>query len=126
MVLNINGVDFIDETNPDNSLVAYGGFKWQRNDIESPDAGRDLSGLMHRGRVSTKIRLDITCKPLTAEQAMLALQTIYPEFVTVTYTDPQDGLVTKTMYSNNNPATFLISKRGKEYWGGISFPLIEQ
>ena len=126
MVLNINGIDFINEVDPSLSLIAYGGFKWQRNDIDSPDAGRDMGGLMHRGRVATKIRLDITCKPLTADEAQLVLNTIYPEFVTVTYTDPQYGLVTKTMYSNNNPATFLLSKRGKEYWGGISFPLIEQ
>ena len=35
--------------------------------------------------------------------------------------------VTKTMYSNNNPASYLMRKPdGTEYWEGITFPLIEQ
>jgi hypothetical protein len=37
------------------------------------------------------------------------------------------GTVTKTMYSNNNPASFLMRKPdGTEWWSGISFPLIER
>ena len=36
-------------------------------------------------------------------------------------------LVTKTMYSNNNPATYLLNTRaGLKYWTGITFPLIER
>lgn len=51
-----------------------------------------------------------------------------PVFVTVQYYDPQLGAVTtKTMYSNNNPASFLIKREnGQEYWDGITFPLIEK
>ena len=107
--------------------VAYGGFKWQRYDVESPDAGRSLDGLMHRGRVSTKIKLEITCRPLTATELSTVLNAILPEYVTVTYSDPMYGSVTKTMYSNNNPATYLIKKpSGTEYWGSVTFPLVER
>lgn len=126
MILTIDGVDFIDNANPKNSYVAFGGVKWQRNDIDAPNSGRDLGGLMHRGRVATKIRLDITCRPLTEAEAQIVLNAIYPEYVTVTYTDPQYGVVTRTMYSNNNPASFLLKKSNTEYWGGITFPLVEQ
>jgi hypothetical protein len=51
-----------------------------------------------------------------------------PEWVQITYTDPQLGTeTTKTMYSNNNPANFLMKKRdGRELWGGITFPLVEK
>lgn len=108
--------------------IAKGGFKWSRNDIDEPNAGRNMSGRMLRGRVATKIRLDITCRPLTSEEAKIVLTAIMPEFVTVRYTDPQiGGMVTRTMYSNNNPAEFLMKKRdGREYWAGITFPLVEQ
>ena len=47
--------------------IKYQGVKWTRNDIDGPNAGRTLSGLMVRDRVATKIRLDITCRPITSD-----------------------------------------------------------
>lgn len=103
------------------------GFKWQRYDIDSPETGRALNGLMYRGRVATKIRLDIKCRPLTATELNTVLNAILPEYVTVTYSDPMYGTVTKTMYSNNNPAVHALTyPDGTEWWSGISFPLVER
>lgn len=121
MVFSINGIDMT-------PYVAFRGFKWTRNDIDGPDAGRTMSGLMMRERVSTKIRLDITCRPLLLQESQIVLSAIMPEYVTVTYTDPQmGGIVTKTMYSNNNPASYCIKKSdNREYWDGIEFPLVER
>jgi len=120
MIFKINGVDML-------PYVAYRGMKWQRNDIDAPDTGRNMAGHMLRYRVATKIRLDITCRPLTASEASTVLNAIRPTFVTVQYSDPMYGTVTKTMYSNNNPASFLIQKQnGVSYWDGITFPLIER
>ena len=121
MVLTVNNVDMT-------PYIAFGGVKWTRSDIDSPNTGRTMDGLMHRGRVTTKIRLDITCRPLSTAEASTVLSAIYPEYVTVSYTDPMAGTtVTKTMYSNNNPASFLIHRsNGLELWNGITFPLIER
>lgn len=120
MTFTIDGVDMV-------PFIAYQGLKWQRSDVEAPDAGRTLDGLMHRGRVATKIRLDVTCRPLTADEASTVLNAILPEFVSVSYSDPMSGVVSKTMYSNNNPASFLIQhENGTEWWSGITFPLIEE
>lgn len=120
MTLIVNGVDMT-------PYIAYGGLKWSRNDIDSPNTGRSIDGLMHRGRVATKIRLDVTCRLLKADELMLILNTILPEYVTVTYDDPMYGTVTKTMYSNNNPAVYQLNKSdGREYWSGVTFPLIER
>ena len=106
--------------------VAYKGFKWTRNDIDGPDAGRTMDARMHRLRVATKIRLDITCRPMTTEETRILLPAILPEYVNVTYDDPMYGRVTKLMYSNNNPASFLMQKpNGTEWWDGITFPLVE-
>ena len=113
--------NFVDITD----FIAFGGLKWQRNDIESPDAGRTLDGKMHRGRVATKIRLDITCRPLRAAELGVLLNLIYPETISVKYVDPMSGSVTKTMYSNNNPASYCIKKGTTEWWSGVTFPLIE-
>lgn len=103
------------------------GFKWTRYDIDSPNTGRTLDGLMHRGRVATKIRLDIKCRPLTATELSTVLNAILPEYVSVTYSDPMLGTVTKTMYSNNNPAAYAIKDAANvEWWDGITFPLVER
>lgn len=120
MVFKIDGVDIL-------PFITQKGIKWQRNDLDGENAGRTMDGIMHRSRVASKIRLDITCIPLKSEDAKTILNLIYPEYVTVEYTDPMYGLVTKTMYSNNNPATFMaLHSDGTEYWEGISFPLIER
>lgn len=121
MVLEINGIDMA-------PYIAYGGYKWQRSDVDGSDAGRDLSGSMRRNRVATKARLDITCRLLESSELKVVLTAIMPEYVTVKHYDPQKGnVVTKTMYSNNNPATYQLKKPGGAvWWSGVTFPLIEK
>lgn len=120
-VLVIDGVDIT-------PCIAYGGYQWQRSDIDDSDTGRDLAGLLRRGRVATKRRLDITCKPLKSPELSIVLTAIMPEFVNVTYYDPQEGkMSTRIMYSNNTPATYALKKPdGTVYWTGVTFPLIEK
>lgn len=119
--IKIDGTDITD-------LVAYQGVQWKRNDIDGPNAGRTLSGLMIRDRVATKIRLDITCHILNQEQLRMLLNLLMPEFVTVTYDDPMDGLVTRTMYANNNEVKFLksLDNDSGELWSDVTFPLVER
>ena len=120
MILTVNGVDIT-------PFIASGGIKWTRSDIDAPNTGRTMDGTMMRGRITTKIRLDITCIPLVASDLSTVLNAIYPEFVTVRYSDPMYGTRIVTMYSNNNPASYLMKKpNGDEYWTGITFPLIER
>lgn len=133
--IKINGTDIT-------NYIAYNGVKWTRNDVDGPNSGRTISGKMVRDRVATKIRLDITCRPLKLSELRTLLNLILPEFVSVTYDDPMYGVVTKTMYANNNPAEFLIRKEfeppeewwichnsapnAEEYWNNVTFPLVEQ
>lgn len=117
MVLKINGTNVL-------PFVEEKGIKWQRNDLDGPNAGRTMDGVMHRDRVASKIRLDIVCLPLKTEDAQTILNLIYPEYVEVEYLDPMYGLVTKHMYSNNNPATYMNTQT--DLWEGINFPLIER
>ena len=119
MVLKIDGVDIL-------PFIKEDGIQWKRSDLDSPDSGRTLDGVMHRGRVGTKIRLDISCKYLSDTDTHTILNLIYPEYVTVEYEDPLLGLRTCTMYSNNNPAVLKrVDNDGTPVWHGIEFPLIE-
>lgn len=117
MVLKINGVDIT-------PFVLQKGIKWQRNDLDGKNAGRTMDGTMHRDRITSKVRLDVSCLPLSTEDARTVLNAIYPEYVTVEYLDPMGGMTTKEMYSNNNPATYIDT--ATDLWEGITFPLIER
>lgn len=133
--IKINGTDITD-------YIAFSGVKWSRNDVDGSNAGRTLSGLMVRDRVATKIRLDITCRPLKLSELRTLLNLLLPVYVNVTYDDPMYGVVTKRMYANNNPAEFLMRKEynppqqwyichsdpppAEEYWYNVEFPLIER
>lgn len=124
MILKINGVDM-------KPYIANQGVSYTRNDIDGPNAGRTLDGTMYRDRVTVKDKWTITCKPLKSEDCAKVMQAIYPEYVTVTVTDPRTNSTrTFEAYSNNVPAQYLIRKYedGKwvDYWQGISFPLIER
>lgn len=124
MLVTIGGTGGTDIT----QYIAYGGFKWQRNDIDGPTTGRTLDGMLIRDRLAVKERLDITCHPLTTAELAIVMALIEPEWVSVTYISPRTGgTVTKTMYSNNIPVSFLFARPdGTEYWGGVTFPLIEK
>lgn len=117
MILKINGVDIT-------PYIVQKGIKWQRNDLDGSNAGRTMDGTMHRERVTSKVRLDITCLPLSSKDASTVLNVINPEYVEVEYIDPMYGHSVKTMYSNNTPATFIDT--ATDLWEGIVFPLIER
>ena len=120
MIFKINGMNclpFVDDE----------GFSWSRNDVDSSQAGRTMDSTMQRGRIAIKRKLEITCRPMTTGETRVLLNLIRPEFVEVEYTDPMDGLVITTMYSNNVPATIMtLNEDGDPVWTGIKFPLIER
>ena len=121
MTFQIGGVDIT-------PYIAYGGLKWQRADVDGPNAGRDLNGNLIRDRKAIKYRFDITCIPLTATQMATIQQLIEPEWVTVIYIDPMTGSSRSSqMYANNYGANFqMITRNGVEYYAGLTFPLIMQ
>lgn len=122
MTLIVNGVNMV-------PYVAYSGFQWQRSDVDGPNTTRSIeAAYLTRDRIAIKYRIDVTCRPLTTRESSKVLKAIKPEYVTVTYTDPEEGEdVTREMYSNNIPAQFHMKKPdGTEWWSGITFPLIER
>ena len=108
-------------------IIKDKGIKWTRNDIDSANAGRNLAGTMNRGRVCTKIKMEITCIPLEQTVTSRLLSIIYPEYVTVHYVDPLYGERSVQFYSNNVPTTFSSqASDGSLLWADLSFPLVER
>lgn len=118
----IDGVDI-------RHFIAEKGIKWQRNDVDGPNSGRALgSADMIRDRVAIKGRLDVTCRPLTFQEAKTLQNLIVPVFVTVQYTDLLYGDISGVFYSNNGSATYDSVLDGEDVdtmlIEGITFPLI--
>ena len=107
--------------------IAFQGLTFSRNDVDAPDAGRDMSGLMHRGRVAVKEKMNINTIPLTKSQSASLQQLLYPETVQVRVTPyPRTNTAyTMNMYSNNVKVTYLIHYSSGEDMQSLSFPLIE-
>ena len=107
--------------------IKYQGITFSRNDVEAPDSGRTLDGIMHRGRVAVKEKIEISTVQLTRAQSA-ALQTLlYPETIQVRVTPyPRtNASATFTMYSNNVKTNYVIHRDSGEDLQELSFPLIE-
>ena len=121
-IKNLSG-NWIDIT----PYIAWKGLTFSRNDVDAPDAGRDMSGLMHRGRVSVKEKMNIQTVTLTKAQSA-ALQTLlYPESIQVRVNPyPRtNASQTMTMYTNNVKTTHVVTTQSGDELQSLSFPLIE-
>lgn len=120
MTVTIGGTDIT-------KYIKYQGITFSRNDVEAPDAGRDLSGLMHRGRVAVKERIDIETTPLTKSQVAALHALLLPDTFSVTVNPYPNTNASKTMtmYSNNIKTTYINHRSNGEDIQSISFPLVE-
>ena len=123
-IYNFSTASWVDIT----PYIAFQGLTFSRNDVDAPDAGRDMSGLMHRGRVAVKEKMNINTIPITKAQSSSIQSLLYPETIQVRVTPyPRTNAAhTMNMYSNNVKVTYIIHyTNGSEDMQSLSFPLIE-
>lgn len=106
--------------------IAYQGLTFSVNSVDAPDAGRDMSGLMHRGMIAIKEKMNIQTVQLTKSQASTLITLLLPQSfeVRVTPYPNTNAAKTMTMYSNNVKTTYTIKCANDELMS-LSFPLIE-
>ena len=107
--------------------IAWQGLTFSRNDVDGPNAGRDMSGTMHRGRVAVKEKISITTIPLKQADLDTLLNLLYPETINVRVNPyPRTGSRTVLyMYSNNVKLSFQRRMANGDEYQVASFPLIE-
>lgn len=107
--------------------IAWQGLTFSRNDVDGPNAGRDMTGMMHRGRVASKQKMEIKTVPLTRAQSSMIQNLLYPEtfYVRVNPYPHTNGPFVLNMYSNNVKVTYLIHRANGEDLQTLSFPLVE-
>lgn len=119
--LTINGTDIL-------RYVEHGGLKYSENDIDSPDAGRTLDAVMHRGKVTQKRKIELKLCPMTSALKDKIFDIVSKEYVNVRYnnTKSKDSW-SATMYNSSRSATLaFVNSDGIEIWDEISFNLIER
>lgn len=118
-----NGSSWVDIT----PYIAWQGLTFSRNDVDAPDAGRDMSGLMHRGRVAVKEKMNIQTVTMTKQQSASLQTLLYPQSITVRVTPyPRtNASQIMTMYTNNVKTTYVVHRNNGDELQSLSFPLIE-
>lgn len=107
--------------------IAWQGLTFSRNDVDAPNAGRDMSGYMHRGRVAVKEKMNVQTIQLTRAQSAQLQSLLYPMTIQVRVTPyPRTNAVhIMSMYTNNVKTTYVIHRENGEDLQSLSFPLIE-
>lgn len=118
-VFKIGGKDFTNH-------VVLGGLEWSRNDMDDEKSGRTLDGVMHRNRITTKAKLNVTMEKMTTDELIGLNTALEPQFVDITYLDPRFGIVTKTFYGSTVSSAVQHIINGIVYWDGAKFNLVER
>lgn len=108
-------------------IIKFQGITFSRNDIDSPDAGRDMSGLLHRGRVASKEKMEINTIPLTRSQSSRVQTLLFPETIMVRVNPYPRTNSSQTfyMYSNNVKSKYIKHDEDGDDIYELSFPLVE-
>ena len=107
--------------------IAWQGLTFSRNDVDAPDAGRDIGGLMHRGRVAIKEKMNVQTIQLTRAQIAQLQTLILPESYQVRITPYPQTNAAKIIdvYTNNVKTSYIIHRESGEDLQSVSFPMIE-
>ena len=100
-------------------------YKWKLEDLSAADAGRTEVYQMDKARVGQIVGLDLKWKNVTTEDASAILKAFNPEYITVCYLDPKEGLFrTSEFYVGDRAAPLYNCETG--LWQEISFSIIER
>ena len=90
------------------------------------ESNRNAAGQLIRDRIAIKRKLNLEWGPLSQSEIAPILNAVSGVFFTVTFPDPQLGVITKTMYVGDRtaPAYRYIDEEVK--WSGLKLNLIEK
>lgn len=114
-MISINGV----------SILTPKSFEATVSDLDG-ESNRNLYGELIRDRIAIKRKLTLEWPPLTQSEISTLLTAVSGVFFTVTYPDPQEGIVTKTMYVGDRTAPAYQYINGEVKWCGLKMNFIEK
>lgn len=104
--------------------------KPSRNDVDSDGSGRNLlDGLMYRSRLATKCKWSVTFDRLDAKTMMQLENDMYggKDYISITLLDARVNRgVTSSYYFSTINEGVQRSIKGKTYYDGVTFDIIER
>ncbi|MGG7215353.1 DUF6711 family protein [Clostridium nigeriense] len=92
------------------------------------ESNRNANGELIRDRIAVKRKLNLEWGPLKQSEIQTLLNAVSSVFFTVTFPDPQSGIITKTMYVGDRTApAYMYDEEAKEVkWQGLKMNFIEK
>lgn len=90
------------------------------------ESNRNANGDLVRDRITVKRKINLEWPPLSQGEIATLLNAVSSVFFTVTFPDPQLGLITKTMYVGDRTAPAYSYVNGKAKWQGLKMNFIEK
>lgn len=90
------------------------------------ESNRNANGDLIRDRIAVKRKLNLEWGLLTQSEMSQILNAVSGVFFTVTFPDPQLGMVTKTMYVGDRTAPAYQYINGEVKWQGLKMNFIEK
>ena len=116
-MIKINGVD----------IATPKTFEPTISDLDG-ESNRNANGELIRDRIAVKRKLNLEWAPLRQSEIAPILNAVSGVFFTVTFPDPELGIITKTMYVGDRtaPAYFYDTKTKEVKWSGLKMNFIEK
>ena len=100
---------------------------WGYQDVSQGDSGRDDTGYMYKGKVTEKIKLQLTWSAVSPEKASVILQAFKPEYFYIRYFDPEiNGYRIMEAYSGDKTAPVKIWSDNQKIYESLNFDVIER
>lgn len=90
------------------------------------ESNRNAKGELIRDRIAVKRKLNLEWGPLTQTEIQTLLNSVSDVFFTVTFPDPELGMITKTMYVGDRTAPAYQFVNGEIKWQGLKMNFIEK
>lgn len=114
-MIKINGVDIATPKSYEATVTDLDG-----------ESNRNANGELIRDRIAVKRKLNLEWGPLTQTEIQTLLSAVSSVFFTVTFPDPQSGMITKTMYVGDRTAPAYQYINGEVKWQGLKMNFIEK
>lgn len=114
-MLKINGV----------AIAAPSAYEVTIQDLDG-ESNRVAAGYMVRDRIAVKRKINLEWQPLSQGEVSALLNAVKDTFFTVTFPDPQLGMITKTMYVGDRTSPAYQYKNGEVKWSGLKMNFIEK
>lgn len=98
------------------------------SDVDSPSTTRNAKGDLIRDRVNVKRKIELDFPPMKQSDMQTLLTAIQDQFFSVTYLDPQLGIITRTMYVGDRSAPLYKYGAGGSdiLWENVKFNFVER